>query len=519
MAQRLADSFDTVTLAHTPPFRLGALQIHPATRQVSRDGRNETLEPRVMQVLVALAEAGGAILSRDDLLARCWGGRVVGENAIHRTISRIRHLADDLGQGSFEVETITKVGYRLNVDGAALPTHAAIPFEAAQSPGRTFDRRLVLGGVAAAVGIGAAATYVWNDAASAHEPSAAARELFRRGVAAQRQGLPDQAKQVVAYFEQAVEADPLYADAWGSLAIAYCYILDVHSDVKEETLAGLARSAARRALALDPDNGDAQAALVFVKPFYRNWSGAEGALRRLLARYPDHWLMHMQLSHILYQVGRWQDGIVESRRVLDLDPFLPMTNAILARALWSAGRLQEAESAIDSALARWPGYFLLWSTKYSMLAFGGRPAAAIAFVSDPDLQPTFGMSPTAVRERVLVARAIETRKPDDAAAALAAYRAQVLAQPASLPHAATVFAALGELDLAFQALDAYYFRRGRLAGPAPQPIGPLIRRSTDFLFMPPTAPLRLSHRFAALTQAIGLADYWRSTSTVPDYRR
>jgi hypothetical protein len=37
--------------------------------------------------------------------------------------------------------------------------------------------------------------------------------------------------------------------------------------------------------------------------------------------------------------------------------------------------------------------------------------------------------------------------------------------------------------------------------------------------MPPTAPLRLSHRFAALTQAIGLADYWRSTSTVPDYRR
>ena len=43
-----------------------------------------------MQVLVALAAADGAIVGRDDLTRRCWEGRVVGEDAINRVISRLR---------------------------------------------------------------------------------------------------------------------------------------------------------------------------------------------------------------------------------------------------------------------------------------------------------------------------------------------------------------------------------------------------------------------------------------------
>ena len=104
-----------LSLAEMTPFRIGQLHIIPATRQVVRGSVSEVLEPRVMQVLVALAQANGDVLSRDQLIDLCWSGVIVGENAIQRVISRIRHVATTIGKDSFQLETITKVGYRMIV--------------------------------------------------------------------------------------------------------------------------------------------------------------------------------------------------------------------------------------------------------------------------------------------------------------------------------------------------------------------------------------------------------------------
>jgi DNA-binding winged helix-turn-helix (wHTH) protein/TolB-like protein len=98
-------------LAHQPPFRLGAAEVRPATREVVVPGHREVLQPRVMQVLTTLAGSRGQVLSREDLLERCWGGRIVGEDAIQRCIGQLRKLADAVG--GFHLETIPRVGYRL----------------------------------------------------------------------------------------------------------------------------------------------------------------------------------------------------------------------------------------------------------------------------------------------------------------------------------------------------------------------------------------------------------------------
>lgn len=108
-----------INLARTGPFRLGPIAVQPAVRQVARGVRRETLEPRAMQVLVALAQARGSIVSHDDLIERCWGGRIVSDNAIHRAISRVREVARTLGDGELTVETINKVGYRIVLRQAA----------------------------------------------------------------------------------------------------------------------------------------------------------------------------------------------------------------------------------------------------------------------------------------------------------------------------------------------------------------------------------------------------------------
>lgn len=106
-----------IDLAHEHPFQLGNLSIEPGLRQVTVDGgKQEILEPRVMQVLVALARAGGGIVSRDELIRTCWNGTVVGDDAINRPISLLRRLSEE--HGAFRIETIPRVGYRLVASSA-----------------------------------------------------------------------------------------------------------------------------------------------------------------------------------------------------------------------------------------------------------------------------------------------------------------------------------------------------------------------------------------------------------------
>lgn len=162
----------TVQLASREDFRLGLATIRPSLRTVEGPQGSAVIEPRVMQVLVAFADAGGAVLTRDDLMRRCWGGSIVSEDAVNRTVAEIRRIARQTG-GGFGIGTIPRVGYRLEVrSGAVADAPAAGPQEEmtsappahetctptpedAAAPG-TVNRRRVAGGLAAAA-LGSAA--------------------------------------------------------------------------------------------------------------------------------------------------------------------------------------------------------------------------------------------------------------------------------------------------------------------------------------------------------------------------
>src|SRR6476659_9926078 len=84
-----------IDLAATADFDLGGLNVRPAHLQVCLDGKCRDLEPQVMKVLVALAHARSAVISRDRLFQLCWDGRIVSDNALSRCILALRHLARD----------------------------------------------------------------------------------------------------------------------------------------------------------------------------------------------------------------------------------------------------------------------------------------------------------------------------------------------------------------------------------------------------------------------------------------
>ena len=114
-----------IVLSELEDFQLGMLCVSPKSREVRSPSGSTTLEPRVMQVLVALHQAGEDLISRDELIDACWEGRIVGDNAVHRCIAQLRKLARETD--SFSIQTIAKAGYRLRQSPPACLPRLALP--------------------------------------------------------------------------------------------------------------------------------------------------------------------------------------------------------------------------------------------------------------------------------------------------------------------------------------------------------------------------------------------------------
>src|SRR5688572_27499151 len=94
-------------------FRIGECLIEPRQNRIVRHDSEVHLEPKVMDVLVCLAEHAGEVVSRDTLNGQVWGKVVVTDQALTNCISELRHhLGDDRSSHRIN-ETIPKRGYRL----------------------------------------------------------------------------------------------------------------------------------------------------------------------------------------------------------------------------------------------------------------------------------------------------------------------------------------------------------------------------------------------------------------------
>jgi DNA-binding winged helix-turn-helix (wHTH) protein/TolB-like protein len=121
------DRSTAIDLAREADFRMGSALVRPALCEVLSAGQTIALQPRVMQVLVALARADGEVVSRDDLLASCWGGLAIGDDAINRCIGRLRRLSEDEAPGAFTIGTLPRIGYRLTPAGGQARPSAPAP--------------------------------------------------------------------------------------------------------------------------------------------------------------------------------------------------------------------------------------------------------------------------------------------------------------------------------------------------------------------------------------------------------
>jgi two-component system phosphate regulon response regulator PhoB len=100
----------------TAPLVIGRLAIDAAAHQVTVDGVTVSLTRREFDLLRALAEARGRVLSREYLLDHVWGYTAAGEIESRTVDVHVRRLRQKLGPEGQRIGTVTGVGYRFEGD-------------------------------------------------------------------------------------------------------------------------------------------------------------------------------------------------------------------------------------------------------------------------------------------------------------------------------------------------------------------------------------------------------------------
>lgn len=109
------------------PFRFGDWLVDPGANSIATGVEKRQMEPRTMELLVALCQARGAVLSGDALLIECWGSTQSGDSPLHKTIAQLRRVLGDSASAPRYIETIRMRGYR---------TVAPLEFGTAPAEGR-----------------------------------------------------------------------------------------------------------------------------------------------------------------------------------------------------------------------------------------------------------------------------------------------------------------------------------------------------------------------------------------------
>ena len=94
-------------------FYVGPWLIESRLNRISLGEEVHQVEPKVMQVLVGLAEKPGEVVTKDEMMARVWAGTVVTDDVLSRAVSELRKVFGDDPYDPAFIETIRKTGYRL----------------------------------------------------------------------------------------------------------------------------------------------------------------------------------------------------------------------------------------------------------------------------------------------------------------------------------------------------------------------------------------------------------------------
>jgi len=183
-----------------------------------------------------------------------------------------------------------------------------------------------------------------------------ANEAYLKGRYVWLQRNSDSFQQAKEYFEQAIDLDPNYAQAYAGLADAYQF-LAVSDPRRSKENYDKARSAFKHALQLDPTLAEAHASAGLVAMNYDwDWPVAEQELRRAIALDANQALFYDWYAEYLMSVGRTEESLSNIERARELDPFSIIINSDFGKLLFYSRRYDEAEAQLKATLRMDPDF-------------------------------------------------------------------------------------------------------------------------------------------------------------------
>lgn len=288
--------------------------------------------------------------------------------------------------------------------------------------------------------------------------------------------------QSIEHFERAIARDPRFALAYVGLAKAYTELGETEGLGRAGTRA---MSAAAKAIALDPELGEARCADAYARfVFEFDWAGAEAGFQRALELSPGSDDSYDLYGRLCAALGRFDEAIALQERARGLDPVAHRTD--LATSLLRAGRDEDAsrvatESIRLEPLDPRPHATLGWALfRLGRVDEGlAELERAVALIPSEDiwlaqLGEAYGLAGKIEKARGVLRQLEDPSRP----------------LPASLYQLAYVYTGLGDAERAMDCLERAFERGG----------GPLYGIKGSFLF----APLRDNPRFKALLKKMRL---------------
>jgi TolB-like protein/DNA-binding winged helix-turn-helix (wHTH) protein/Tfp pilus assembly protein PilF len=292
----------------------------------------------------------------------------------------------------------------------------------------------------------------------------------------------DSLKVALAYFNQAIEEDPKYAQAYSGLADTYVLLGDWEYGVLTPNEAfPKAKAAAIKALELDNTLSDAHTSLASLGMFDWDWESAGEEFRRAIELNPGYATAHQWYAWHLNLLGRKSEAIAEMRRAESLDPLSLIISADMADVLFAVRQYDESIQQSRKTLQLDPNFAVAHFELGQAYAQKGLYSEAIA-----ELQRAIALSGggTTSTSNLAYVYAISTRR-NEATKILDDLKTRPTRNASEI---ALMYVGLGEKDEAMKWLEKAYDEHF----------------NPSILVRPAFDPLRSDPRFQNLVHRIGL---------------